>query len=79
VVSTCLFNLTTKPPDPQKVAVKLGSTRLPQDTTHMNGWDYTDANMSGIKVYGAACDMIQAAAANSVMIILGCPDLPPPT
>jgi len=79
VVSTCLFNLTTKPPDPQKVAFKLGSTRLPQDTTHMNGWDYTDANMSGIKVYGAACDMIQAAAANSVMIILGCPDLPPPT
>jgi hypothetical protein len=72
-VADCTFPLTSKPPSPQDVAVKIGSDKVAQDTTHMNGWDYSAGN-SAIVVYGAACERVKAGATgDDVSITFGCP------
>jgi hypothetical protein len=72
-VADCTFPLTSKPPSPQDVAVKIGTERVAQDTTHMNGWDYSAGNTS-IVVYGATCERVKAGAAgDDVSITFGCP------
>jgi hypothetical protein len=72
-VSTCTFDLTAAPPDPSNIAVHVNGTRAPQDTTHMNGWDYTDSTDTEVEVYGSWCDQIKSASANTVNFVLGCP------
>jgi hypothetical protein len=71
VASNCIFPLTSVPPVPDNIAVKVNGTKAPQDTTHANGWDYTDAAYSGVQVYGSWCDMIKSNG-NMVEIIFGC-------
>jgi Mg-chelatase subunit ChlD len=72
-VSSCVFDLTSVPPDPHNIAVKVGGVKAPQDTTHTNGWDYTGTGYLQVEVYGAWCDQIKAATANTVNFVLGCP------
>jgi len=72
-VSSCVFDLTTKPPDPGNIAVHVNDQKAPQDTTRMNGWDYTSSNFLQIEVYGSWCDQIKAATSNRVNLVLGCP------
>lgn len=72
-VSSCSFHLTSKPPDPSNIAVKVNGMKAPHDTARMNGWDYTDSSSLEVAVYGSWCDQIKAASAQSVNFILGCP------
>lgn len=79
-ISTCLFPLSSPPPvlnDSTKVGVYLGSamSKVPYDAGKSSGWAYTDAADSAIEVYGAYCDMIQAAGAGEVQIIFGCANI----
>jgi hypothetical protein len=78
VVSTCVFPLSKTPPAPDKIAVKVSGVKAPQDPTHLNGWDYTNAQQTEIQVYGSWCEMIRTTAANMVEITFGCPNVPPP-
>jgi hypothetical protein len=72
-VADCTFPLTSTPPSPNDVAVKIGTTKVDRDTSHMDGWDYGAANGS-IQVYGAACERVKAGAAgDDVSITFGCP------
>jgi hypothetical protein len=73
VVSTCLFPLNSKPPVPNNIAVKVDGTKSPQDTTHMDGWDYTGPEQTAVEVFGSWCEKIKTAGANKVEIIFGCP------
>jgi hypothetical protein len=73
VVSTCLFPLNMKPPVPSNIAVKVDGTKAPQDTTHVDGWDYTSPELLAVEVFGSWCDKIKTAGANKVEIIYGCP------
>jgi hypothetical protein len=73
VVSTCLFPLNMKPPVPSNIAVKVDGTKAPQDTTHVDGWDYTSPEFLAVEVFGSWCDKIKTAGANKVEIIFGCP------
>jgi len=73
VVSTCLFPLNGKPPVPNNIAVKVDGTKAPQDMTHADGWDYTNADLTAVEVFGSWCDKIKTAGANKVEIIFGCP------
>ncbi|HYQ43169.1 MAG TPA: vWA domain-containing protein [Polyangiaceae bacterium] len=72
-VSNCVFDLTSKPPDPSNIAVEVDGQRAPQDTTHSNGWDYIGSDYSQVEVFGTWCESIKAATANSVNFVLGCP------
>jgi hypothetical protein len=48
------------------------ATMLPRDTTHTNGWDYVDASMSSIRVYGPTCDAVMAGTIMSVSVTFRC-------
>jgi hypothetical protein len=71
VASNCIFPLSSPPPVPENIAVKVNGTKSPQDTMHLNGWDYTDPNFTAVQVYGSWCDMIKNNG-NTVEIIYGC-------
>jgi len=77
-VASCVFDLTSVPPDPTNIAVHVNNTKAPQDTTHMNGWDYTGTDDKQIQIYGSWCDQITAANANTVNFVFGCVGQPPP-
>jgi hypothetical protein len=77
-VASCVFDLTSVPPDPTNIAVHVNNTKAPQDTTHMNGWDYTGTDDKQIQIYGTWCDQITAANANTVNFVFGCVGQPPP-
>jgi len=72
VASNCVFPLSSPPPVPENIAVKVNGTKSPQDTMHLNGWDYTDPNYTAVQVYGSWCDMIKNNG-NTVEIVYGCP------
>jgi hypothetical protein len=72
-VSNCVFDLTSEPPDPDNIAVKVNGQKAPKDTSHMNGWDYVGAGHTQVEVFGQWCDQLKAADANKVNFVLGCP------
>jgi hypothetical protein len=78
-VSDCRFSLGSKPPPvPDNVVVKVTDAsgtlvRVPIDTNHNNGWDYTGLDRLTIQVHGSWCDKVKAPTANNkVSIIFGC-------
>ena len=61
--------------DPGKVNVDFtdakGTVTLPKDTSHANGWDYTDGGKT-ITIYGPDCDKLKSDAAATIQLIFGC-------
>ncbi len=74
VASNCVFPLSSPPPVPDNIAVKVNGAKTPQDTGHTAGWDYTDPSYTGVQVFGSFCDTIKNNG-NSVEIIYGCPGI----
>jgi hypothetical protein len=72
-VSSCLFDLTTQPPDASNIAVHVNGMGAPHDPNHNDGWDYTGADYRQVEVYGSWCDQIKSAATNTVNFVFGCP------
>jgi len=72
VASNCVFPLSSPPPVPENIAVKVNGMKTPQDTGHTAGWDYTDPSYTAVQVYGSFCDTIKNNG-NSVEIVFGCP------
>jgi len=77
-VSSCVFDLTSVPPDPYNIAVHVNGMKAPADATKQNGWDYTGADMKQIQVYGSWCEQIKAANVTTVNFVFGCVGQPPP-
>ena len=73
-VSSCVFDLSAPPPDIGNIAVKVNGKKAPQDTAHLDGWDYTSSDYEQVEVFGSWCDQIKAATSDSVNFILGCPN-----
>jgi hypothetical protein len=69
---SCKFPLTMMPPDPDNIAIDVGTARIPKDTTHVDGWDYT-ADMMSIQLYGPSCQQVKTIAVKDVQVIFGCP------
>ncbi|HET8933094.1 MAG TPA: vWA domain-containing protein [Polyangiales bacterium] len=69
---SCKFPLGSRPPVPDHVGVLIGMERVVKDTAHKDGWDYVDADLSGIELFGPACDKVTASGADSVNIVFGC-------
>ena len=74
-ITTCVFNLTAVPPDPNNVRVLLDGEKVDRDMTRTNGWEYQDTGQTIIEVYGDACNDIKGSAAANVQIVIGCPTI----
>ena len=75
MIGSCSFGLGGAPPDPTSVKVTAGGVKIPNDPTHMNGWDYGTGNMS-IQLFGSWCDMAKAGTLKDLSAELGCPPIP---
>jgi hypothetical protein len=73
-ITSCSFALGEVPPVPTNVGVYSdpGQKKIPQDTTHTNGWDY-GAGMRSIELFGAACDDVKNKTTTNIQAIYGCP------
>lgn len=76
-LSECVFELPDgENVDPGFVNVNLESggetTQLYKDTSHVDGWDYTDASHTKVELFGPACEKFKAEQDAKVSIILGC-------
>ena len=66
-MSTCWFELSNIA-DTDTVQVRSGGSVIPRDTSHVNGWDFVDANT--IEMYGSSC--LQAIATGAQITIEYC-------
>jgi hypothetical protein len=71
-IASCVFPLTTPPPVPNNIGVKVDGTLLLRDPGRTDGWEYTNADLSEVEVHGPACDRIQSAASTDVQVIYAC-------
>jgi hypothetical protein len=70
----CRFQLDMAAPDPNMVDVRLNGSSLRRDTTHQDGWDWTDMNYDNITFYGATCTEVEDPAGGQTLIAaFGCP------
>ncbi len=75
-IPSCVFQFDSAPPDPTNIAVKVNGEKVVQDTTHTEGWDYTSEDHLGVELYGATCETVKDASANTIDMIFGCPGVP---
>jgi len=55
--------------DRTHVGVRVDGVEIPRDTTHTNGWDYTDATFTEVDIFGSRCDALTSGTATSVTIV----------
>ena len=75
VVASCNFAVGTPPnsnTSTDYIDVFGDGTLIPHDTSHTNGWDYTDATHTSVQVYGSTCDAIMAGTITSVTVTFRC-------
>ena len=58
-VIACTLVLDEVPAEPDGVLIYIDGILVPRDTTKTNGWDYTDATLLEIELYGSACTTLQ--------------------
>src|SRR5262245_17933177 len=74
-VASCKFNVGDAPnsmTSVNQIDVYGDSTKIPRDTTHANGWDYTNTAHTAIEVYGPQCDAITAGTIKTVTVTFRC-------
>jgi len=69
---SCEIDLTQAPEFPNKVLVYLDGKLVPRDTSKQNGWDYTDATLTKIKLYGPACSDLQDGKKHTLTATFPC-------
>jgi hypothetical protein len=55
--------------DASHIGVRVNGFEIPRDTTHTNGWDYTDATFTQVDIAGPSCDALMNGTATSVTIV----------
>jgi hypothetical protein len=71
-VISCAIQLDETPKYPDKVKVYMDGQEIPRDTTHQNGWDYTDASLTRIELFGPACDTLQDGKQHDLTATFAC-------
>jgi hypothetical protein len=74
-VASCKFDIGTAPnsmTSVDQIDVYGDNTRIPQDTSHANGWDYTNLAHTAIEIYGPKCDAITAGTIMQVTVTFRC-------
>ena len=74
VVVSCRFDLNPSEfADPTKVNFYIDGEIVPRDDTHMNGWDYVDADT--VEFFGPWCERIMSGDVSGVTATYGCPTM----
>jgi hypothetical protein len=68
----CSFAVPCPEGDMFRIELSTGASAIPRDTTHNNGWDYTDASQLMVRIYGPACTAVMSGAAGDVLITALC-------
>jgi hypothetical protein len=68
----CAFSSLCPPSDFFRVSVKLDGAAVPRDQTRANGWDYTNAEMTSIQLFGPSCQALTNGSATGVMFDYSC-------
>jgi len=71
-VISCTIDLAEKPKEPDYVLVYLDGKPVPRDKTKTNGWDFSDATMTKIKLYGSYCKSLQDGTKHTVTATFKC-------
>lgn len=74
-VASCKFNIGTAPNSMTSVDyidVYGDGVLISQDTTHTDGWDYTNAAHTAIEIYGPKCNAITAGTLMNVTVTFRC-------
>jgi hypothetical protein len=71
---SCVFSVPTPPPTSSRTAIGVTAdgNNVPKDLNNANGYNYTDANMTSIQIYGPTCDAIKAGTITNVTIVFHC-------
>jgi hypothetical protein len=77
VAATCTFKVGPTPTedgttDLRRINVFGDSEEIPRDETHTDGYDYTDATMQSVQVYGPRCDKIMKGTIRDVTVTFRC-------
>lgn len=74
---SCSFTLDKTPENLNEIYVFIeNQTKVPQDKTHMSGWDYDPAT-NQVTFFGPVCDDLKNGIIKDLDIVLGC-DAPTP-
>jgi len=71
-VISCEIDLQKMPKYPNYVLVYIDGAKIPRDVTKKNGWDYADATLTKIKLYGSACQILQDGKQHKVTATFAC-------
>ena len=77
VTASCTFQIGPPPTSDgstslDKIDVFGDGKTISRDTTHTDGYDYTDASMMSIQVYGPTCDKIMSGETQDVAVTFRC-------
>lgn len=70
-ITRCTLRSPSRPDDPNAITVSLDATTIARDTTHMNGWDWSDMSFARITFFGASCDLVATSTADPEVTV-GC-------
>ncbi len=62
-VAQCAYVTPSRPDDPDAITVSVAGQPVSRDTTHQNGWDWTDAGYGEVTLFGPACSAVLASEA----------------
>jgi hypothetical protein len=71
-VISCSIPLQERPGFPDLVRLYVDGVEVPRDVTDQDGWDYTDANLTEITLYGPACEDLQNGDQHQVTATFAC-------
>ena len=71
-VISCAIQLDETPKYPDRVKVYMDGQEVPRDTTHVNGWDYSDATLTRIELFGPVCDALQDGKKHDLTATFAC-------
>jgi hypothetical protein len=74
-VGSCQFNIGMAPntmTSNDQIDVFGDGMSIPRDTTHTDGWDYSNAAHTAIEVFGPRCDAVKAGTTMNVTVTFRC-------
>ncbi len=69
--SSCIYDLSAVPPNPDLLFVYFGGLAIARDVSRTSGWDFHPGS-NQIELYGDACTQVQSGQTSDVTISYGC-------
>lgn len=73
-IARCTFVAPSRPSDTDTITLTVNGVPVPRDTTHVNGWDWTDRAVGELTLFGAACPADVSPSTNATATVECRPD-----